>query len=552
MAKNPTGGGNGDVGLGERDHQSAKILSLELLKKLVSTSPPLYLSPSPDLSHLSRNASKNLFTTLVPLCRPKSLPLTQLLSDENFDAEQIWHQIEFQSKPMVKSGRRSLRTFDGLGAEEWRKLFGVVDEEDELDEEVDALEENQVESEEEEEEEEEESEDEKNEDKKKKGIFDHGFFDTDELEEFLETEEKLEYEGNSKNEDDEEEEDDDDDEIGAFNEELSDDDAPYEKYDDFFGKKKKATESSKKNKKSTKTLKDIEDKDEWDEQNGHEDSFDGSQESEKDDDPMNDAESGDNKNNDTLSNFEKQSQIIKSQIDEIEKDLLGPKSWTMTGEITGSKRPKNSALEVDLDFQHNRSRPPIEAEENTASIEDIIMKRIREGNFDDVQRQAELPSKAPKESKQLDENKSQKGLAEIYEEEFAQTTGLANAPLSLTDEQKKEADSLFKKLCYKLDALSHFHFTPKPIIEDLSVSAINLPALAMEEIAPSAVSDAAMLAPEEIFSGKGNIKEDAELSKVDRKRRRAKNKRIFKAETIKRTSKKAKVAPITDLSNEKE
>lgn len=42
-------------------------------------------------------------------------------------------------------------------------------------------------------------------------------------------------------------------------------------------------------------MKDIEDKDEWDEQDGHEDSFDGSQESEKDDDPMNDAESGDNK-----------------------------------------------------------------------------------------------------------------------------------------------------------------------------------------------------------------------------------------------------------------
>lgn len=47
-------------------------------------------------------------------------------------------------------------------------------------------------------------------------------------------------------------------------------------------------------------------------------------------------------------------------------------------QITGSKRPKNSALEVDLDFQHNRRRPPIEEEENTASIEDIIIKRIRE------------------------------------------------------------------------------------------------------------------------------------------------------------------------------
>lgn len=43
-----------------------------------------------------------------------------------------------------------------------------------------------------------------------------------------------------------------------------------------------------------------------------------------------------------------------------------------------------------------------------------------------------------------------------------------------------------------------------------------------------AVSDAAMLAPEEVFSGKGDIKEESELTQADRKRRRAKTKRKFK------------------------
>lgn len=48
------------------------------------------------------------------------------------------------------------------------------------------------------------------------------------------------------------------------------------------------------------------------------------------------------------------------------------------------------------------------------------------------------------------------------------------------------------------------------------------------QIAPLAVSDAAMLAPEEVFSGKGDIKEEAELTQAERKRRRANKKRKFK------------------------
>ncbi|KAK8657050.1 hypothetical protein V6N13_035313 [Hibiscus sabdariffa] len=86
---------------------------------------------------------------------------------------------------------------------------------------------------------------------------------------------------------------------------------------------------------------------------------------------------------------------------------------------------------------------------------------------------------------------------------------------------------LFKKLCLKLDAFSHFHFTHKPVVEDMSIQT-NVPALAMEEIAPMALSDAAMLAPEEVYSGKGDIKEEAELMKAERKRRRANKKRKFK------------------------
>ncbi|KAG6516029.1 hypothetical protein ZIOFF_026476 [Zingiber officinale] len=112
-------------------------------------------------------------------------------------------------------------------------------------------------------------------------------------------------------------------------------------------------------------------------------------------------------------------------------------------------------------------------------------------------------------------------------EEYAQKTGLAPALLSTSDKLKIEATMLFKKISLKLDALSHFHFAPKSVIEDMSIQ-VNVPALAMEEVAPLAVSDAAMLAPEEIFHRKGNIKEEAELTKEERKRRRANQKRRFR------------------------
>lgn len=55
----------------------------------------------------------------------------------------------------------------------------------------------------------------------------------------------------------------------------------------------------------------------------------------------------------------------------------------------------------------------------------------------------------------------------------------------------QEAKQLFGELCGKLDALSHFHFAPKPVVEELVVKA-EVPALAMEEALPTAVSTASL------------------------------------------------------------
>ena len=77
------------------------------------------------------------------------------------------------------------------------------------------------------------------------------------------------------------------------------------------------------------------------------------------------------------------------------------------------------------------------------------------------------------------------GLGEIYEAEFVQARAAVTGT-ALEDKEEKvrgEARALTRALFAKLDALSHFQYAPKPVIEDLSIRT-DVPALAMEEVAP--------------------------------------------------------------------
>ncbi len=54
----------------------------------------------------------------------------------------------------------------------------------------------------------------------------------------------------------------------------------------------------------------------------------------------------------------------------------------------------------------------------------------------------------------------------------------------------------------QLDGLSHFYFTPRPVVADASISSLGakaaLSSLEMEDIAPLVQSAASQLAPEEV------------------------------------------------------
>ena len=76
--------------------------------------------------------------------------------------------------------------------------------------------------------------------------------------------------------------------------------------------------------------------------------------------------------------------------------------------------------------------------------------------------------------------KSEKGLAEIYEDEFMKQMHNVDKKKDELDAKKRELDVLFRRICVALDRLCNADFTPAAAVKTLSVTS-SAPALAMEE-----------------------------------------------------------------------
>ncbi|XP_073762284.1 U3 small nucleolar ribonucleoprotein protein MPP10 isoform X1 [Danio rerio] len=227
------------------------------------------------------------------------------------------------------------------------------------------------------------------------------------------------------------------------------------------------------------------------------------------------------------SSFEKRQEKMVKQIEELENAALSEKPWQLSGEVTAQTRPENSMLEEDIAFDQASRMAPAITEETTLQLEDIIKQRIKDQVWDDVVRK-EKPKEEVFEYKKrltLDHEKSKLSLAEVYEQEY----------IKQTQEKKEEEENpahveiqkLMDSLFLKLDALSNFHFTPKPHVPEVKVVS-NLPTITMEEVAPVNVSDATLLAPEEIKEKNkaGDILGDTEKTTTDKKRERRKKKKL--------------------------
>nr|CAG4644117.1 EOG090X09DZ [Lepidurus arcticus] len=225
------------------------------------------------------------------------------------------------------------------------------------------------------------------------------------------------------------------------------------------------------------------------------------------------------------SSFDERQARLANQISRFENEALSNKPWQLTGEIAADTRPENALLEEDLQFDHTTRAAPVITEETTKTLEDIIRQRVKDAAWDDVERKVK-PVNTPMEYKKqlvLDSDKPKQGLAELYEEEYQklQAKQAGNAPDSeATTKEHEEIKKLTREVFAQLDALANFHYTPKmPSAEVRIVS--NLPSLSREEAVPLSVSDAQVLAPEEVTTRpRGDVKSKSERTTTDKKHER--------------------------------
>ena len=234
----------------------------------------------------------------------------------------------------------------------------------------------------------------------------------------------------------------------------------------------------------------------------------------------------------SLSTFEKHQAKMQKMIESLEAEAVAKKDWTMQGEVAAKARPMNSLLEEDLDVDFASKPVPVITEEETTTLEDLIRQRIKDDLWDDVVKKVVVKERAfdPNRKLEMADQKNSKSLAEVYEEEYLrQTQEKDGTHLTEKDEallkDHEEITTLFNGLCQALDALSNSHFTPKaPVFEVEVLPNVNVPAISMEEVMPSTVSDAKLVSPEEVYQTKVG-KSEEEKNASDRKRERADFKR---------------------------
>ncbi|ETM34440.1 hypothetical protein, variant [Phytophthora nicotianae INRA-310] len=351
--------------------------------------------------------------------------------------------------------------------------------------------------------------------KKARDVAEDGFFDWDEMDKAAEEEEEEDedMDDDMDGDDSENGEDEDDDDESEMEEDSDAETAEEMKYDDFFGDEDEEGDEGDEEEEEELNDVDMQDGDNDDEEYPTIKRSKPDEDENVDDEEL--AERG------IMSSHQRQRQRLQKEIKDLEQEAISEKPWLLKGEVRSAARPENSLLEAVLDYDRPVKAAPVITEEVSIALEEMIKKRILEDDYDDVIRK--FAGNEEDQKNKLEEvsmEKSKEGLGEIYEKEYMKTAMGFEADDESKQDQE-EIEVMFKSLCWKLDALSNYHFTPKPAVKELQVKPA-VPAIAMEEVVPISVSDANLKAPEEVYEkkrkrGEAVLQSKEEMTQTERK-----------------------------------
>lgn len=274
------------------------------------------------------------------------------------------------------------------------------------------------------------------------------------------------------------------------------------------------------------------------------DLFEDESDNENSDDALSEVSAGDPRSR--KSAHERRQAKLAQEIRKLEAENVSQKKWTLTGEAAATERPMHSLLEEDLDFEHVGKPVPVITPEVSESIEDMIKRRILAQEFDEVIKRrpdTDGPANTRRGLIELDDAKNKQSLAEMYEEEHVKNVD-PDAYVSKADEklqkEEKEVEQMWKELSASLDALSSWHYKPKPAAPSLTVVS-DVATVSMEDAMPGTAQGVSggdnTLAPQEIYKASKDTVEKGEvvgksglpvarqeLSREDKTRRRRRTK----------------------------
>lgn len=214
------------------------------------------------------------------------------------------------------------------------------------------------------------------------------------------------------------------------------------------------------------------------------------------------------------SNHERRQAKLAAEIRRLEAANVAKRDWTLSGEARAADRPLNSLLEEDLEFERAGKPVPVITNEVSEDIEALIKRRIINREFDEVirRRPGDLATAGAKVARrgrfELDDTKPQQSLAEVYEAEHLKRVDPDGHVDKRDEKLKKEhaaIENLWADVSAKLDALSNWHYKPKPPQATITVVA-DVPTVSMEDARPSggeglggAAGAMSMLAPQEVY-----------------------------------------------------